>query len=255
MKTLMSGGEPFLYPGGDVGCLLIHGFPGAPEEMRWMGQYLSEQGFTALGVRLFGLATQPADANRARWHDWLASVEDGYHLLQGMTSQIVLMGVSTGGALSLLMARDFPVAGLVVMATPNKIPDARAQRLRPLAPLVTRFWRYATEDRESDWHDKEAEKLQVYYEDIPTRAAGVELHDVLDEASDSLSEVTAPLLLIYAKGDGTTPAESAQFIYDGVSSTDKEILWLNDSGHNIPRDAARQQAFEAAAAFVRRVTQ
>ena len=141
------------------------------------------------------------------------------------------------------------------MATPSRIPDTRAQTLRPVAPLITKFWRYTSEESESDWHDKEAEKLQVFYEDIPTRAAGVELHDVLEETSNSLNQVAAPLLLIYSQEDGTTPPESAQFIYDRVSSTDKEILWLENSGHNIPRDAARQQAFEAAAAFVRRVTQ
>ena len=254
MKVVIPGGEPFFYPGGDVGCLLIHGFPGAPEEMRWMGKYLAEQGFSVLGVRLFGLATNPADANRARWHDWLASVEDGYHMLNGVASKIVAMGVSTGGAMSLLLARAFPLEGIVVMSTPAELPDKLAMRLRPVAPLVTRFWQFSSDDSPSDWHDKEAEKKQVHYPKIPNRAAAIELHDALHEASSHLDEVTVPVLLMYAEGDGTTPPESAQAIHDRLASTDKQILWLNNSGHNIPRDADRQRAFEAAAAFTRRVT-
>ena len=35
-----------------VGCLLIHGAGGSPEEMRPMADYLFRQGFTVLGIRL-----------------------------------------------------------------------------------------------------------------------------------------------------------------------------------------------------------
>jgi carboxylesterase len=44
--------EPFYFPGGKTGCLLVHGFTGSPKEMRWMGEYLAGQGYTVLGVRL-----------------------------------------------------------------------------------------------------------------------------------------------------------------------------------------------------------
>ncbi len=64
--------EPFVFPGGPVGCLLVHGFTGTPKEMRWLGEYLAGQGHTVLGVRLAGHATQPEDMIRARWWDWAA---------------------------------------------------------------------------------------------------------------------------------------------------------------------------------------
>ena len=48
-----------------------------------MGEYLNQQGYTCLGVRLAGHATNPEDMIRARWTDWTASVEDGYNLLRG----------------------------------------------------------------------------------------------------------------------------------------------------------------------------
>jgi len=37
--------EPFFYPGNETGCLLIHGFTGAPKEMRWLGEYLTGKGY------------------------------------------------------------------------------------------------------------------------------------------------------------------------------------------------------------------
>ena len=254
MSTLMPGGEPFFYPASsDVGGLLIHGFTGAPEEMRWMGEYLAKQGITTLGIRLFGHATQPADMNRARQRDWLASVEDGYHMLSSQVSKMFMVGLSTGGALSLIMARDFPVSGVIVMSTPTQFPDKRVRQLRPVVPLVSKVWRFAAQNGDSDWHDKQAEQKQVHYDVFPVRATA-ELNDLLEEMRKTLDQVTVPALLIYAKGDGTISPESGQQMYDGLGSDDKELLWLTESGHNIPRDASRKQAFEAAAAFIHRVS-
>ncbi len=253
MRILVDRGEPFLYPGGETGCLLIHGLTGAPEEMRWMGRFLADQGFTVLGVRLFAHGTQVADMNRARWQDWLANVEDGYHMLRGLTTEMVVMGISMGGALALLLAREFEVAGVLLMATPVRLPEARIERIRPLLPLISKVVPTLRLPGESDWVDKEAEKLQLYYHEFPVRASA-ELHDLLEEMRASLGMVKAPALLLYAEGDVGTPPDAAQFIYDKLGSADKQILWLENSGHNIPRDASREQAFEAAASFIRRVT-
>lgn len=36
--------NPFYFPGGQIGCLLIHGFSGTPAEMLPLGDYLAGQG-------------------------------------------------------------------------------------------------------------------------------------------------------------------------------------------------------------------
>ena len=77
---IISTAEPFFIPGGPVGCVLVHGFTGSPKEMRMLGEYLHQQGHSVFGVRLAGHATTMEDMIRSRRQDWLASVEDGYHL-------------------------------------------------------------------------------------------------------------------------------------------------------------------------------
>jgi carboxylesterase len=103
---------------------LIHGFTGTPKEMRWMGEYLHQQGYTCLGIRLAGHATQPEDMIRSRWTDWTASVEDGYNILSGIANDIFLVGLSMGGTLSLLMSTRLTprVKGVVAMSTPSRLP-------------------------------------------------------------------------------------------------------------------------------------
>lgn len=39
---LVPGGEPFFFPGGSTGCLLLHGFTVMPQEMLWLGEDLRQ---------------------------------------------------------------------------------------------------------------------------------------------------------------------------------------------------------------------
>ena len=84
-----------------------------------MGEALHQQGYTCLGVRLAGHATRPEDMIRAHWTDWTASVEDGYQILCGLSSNIFLVGLSMGGILSLLMSTKLNVKGVIAMSTPG----------------------------------------------------------------------------------------------------------------------------------------
>src|SRR5512147_3178945 len=113
MLQIIPTAEPFFFLGDSSkpACLLIHGFTGTPKEMRWMGEFLNRHGYTCLGIRLTGHATNPEDMIRSNWTDWVASVEDGYHLLRGFADHIYLVGLSMGGALALLMSTRLDVKG------------------------------------------------------------------------------------------------------------------------------------------------
>lgn len=252
MSALLPRGEPFYFPGGPVGCLLVHGFSGAPDEMRWIGEYLAGRGFSALGVRLFGHATQPADMNRARWRDWLASVEDGYHLLSGQCDRVIAMGLSLGGALSLLAARQLPLAGVVVMATPVAVPDPRVARLRWAIPLVSRFIPFLEPPPPSPSSVRGTSDEHLHYPVYPVRAAA-ELHDVLGAMRRGLAQVTAPVLLLYSTDDPAVPRSHAEQIHQRLGSADRQLQWIEGGGHVIPRGPGREIAFRAAEQFVRRV--
>lgn len=252
MNLILEGGEPFFILGNHIGCLLIHGFTGTPKEMHWLGEHLANEGYTVLGPRLFGHATEQRDMIRARWCDWVASAADGYHLLHDVCSQVVVMGLSMGGALALYLGTRFPVAGIVAMSTPYMTPNPLMRHLRPIVPLISRVWHYAAKGP-SDWRDLEAAEGHLAYRGYPVRAAA-ELDNLLAEMRRGLHRLTAPVLLIYSRGDQAVDAEHARAISKSLSSSEAEILWVENSGHVITRDAEREVVFAAAADFVRRVT-
>ncbi|HBX67944.1 MAG TPA: carboxylesterase [Chloroflexi bacterium] len=250
MSAIVSTAEPFFFPGGRTGCLLIHGFTGAPKEMREMGEYLNQRGYSVLGVRLTGHATQPEDMQRARWQDWLLSVEDGWHLLQGVTDRIFVCGLSMGGILSLSFAAQFPVAGVVAMSTPYELPhDPRLPYVRYLYHLQPKMAK-----GEPDWFDPEVAKDHVDYPYYPTRAIA-ELVELLKVLRASLPQVSAPVLLIHSLDDKGVAPENMKKIYAALGSPRKEMLMIENSGHAITRDQQRGQVFAAAEQFIRSVAE
>ena len=162
MKTA----EPFFIPGGEIGCLLVHGYTGTPKEMRLLGDSLAQEKYTVLAPRLFGHATNPENMNRARWWDWIASVEDGLNLLKGCTNQQIVMGLSMGGVLSMIAAARYPVKGVVSFSTPGSMPED--SRLKFL-PLLKNVYPRAPKGK-SDWHDLETAKDHMDYPYYPTQS-------------------------------------------------------------------------------------
>jgi len=246
--------EPFFFPGGRTGALLVHGFTGAPQEMRWMGEYLNQHGLTCLGIRLNGHATDLEDMRRSRWTDWTASVEDGYHLLCGSVDQVFLVGLSMGGVLSLLMSTRLAqrVAGVVAMSTPYQLPNDYPLWALRLFSMVVRNNPKSKETPGASWFDKAAYAEHISYPQNPLRSV-VELKLLLNEMQAALPEVRKPVLLIHSKDDPYVLPENMEKIYAGlVNASDKTKLYVTGSGHVVTRDAARHQVFEAARDFIKR---
>jgi len=240
--------EPFFFPGNRIGCLLIHGYTGAPKEMRWMGEYLGNLGYTVLGVRLAGHATQPEDMSRMRWQDWVTSVEDGYYMLKGWVDQVFVVGLSMGGILSLLFASQHPVSGVVAMSTPYALPnDPRLPFIRIISVFIPNV-----KQGPSDWQNPEAAKDHVCYPYFPTRAV-IQLRDLLSEMRSALPMVRVPVLLIHSKQDTGVVPHNAEQILAALGSQDKQLFWVENSGHVIPREPDRYLAFKTTNEFIQRV--
>jgi carboxylesterase len=256
MTQIIHTAEPFFFPGqgenAHIGCLVTHGFTGAPKEVRWLGEYLNRQGYTVCGMRLTGHATRPADMVRSRWQDWLLSVEDGYDLLRSCTDQVCLLGLSMGGVLSLTAAAQLSVLGVVAMSTPCSLPGL----WMPLwtARLFSQFRPYLPKGKVpgSGWFDPAAYAQHVAYPMNPVRSA-VELKLLIEQMHAALPKVTAPVLLIHSHDDDYVVKDSMEQIYQALGSSDKQMLWVAGGGHVITEEPTRETVFQAAAEFIKRI--
>ncbi len=249
MAQLIPATEPFFYPGNEVGVLLVHGFTGTPKEMHPMGEYLNRQGFSTLGPRLGGHATRPEDMIRANYSDWLASLEDGYHLLSGVAKRIYLVGLSMGGVLVLTSAPRLPVRGVVCISTPAYLPADWRLNIIDLMAKIQAYVPKSKAEPGSGWFDKQAWKNHISYPQNPVRSVG-QLKRLLDEMHAALPKVNVPVLLIHSRNDDYVVEGSMPWIYERLGAPQKQMLWVEGSGHVATEDAQRETVFEAAATFI-----
>jgi len=254
MNKIIPTAEPFLFTGkSNVGVLLIHGFTGTPKEMRWMGEYLNrEYGFTCLGIRLMGHATQAKDMIRSNYTDWIASVEDGYHMLAGACEHVYLAGLSMGGVLTLQAAVKLPVRGAIAMAAPYAFPND--WRL-PHTELLSKFMPFIRKNEKhpgDGWFGEAWKDFHITYEMDPVRSIG-QLNLLLGEMRAALPNIKIPTLLIYSRDDKYLPLGSLyclEQIYKHLGAPRKEQLVIAGSGHVVTEEPEREQVFKAAADFI-----
>jgi len=256
VRTILPGGEPFFFLGSSGrGCLLLHGMTSTPQEMRGLGEYLAARGHTVLGLRLPAHATRPRAMVHSNWEDWLAAAEDGYHLLENNVRQIIVLGLSLGGAIALLLASSRPVAGVVAMSTPFEVPPQPRLRflkalLQPLA-LLGRVLPFLPKLPPWDYRDRAAARNHLTYPVLPVRAI-TETARLLTVMRARLGEVRVPVLLMHSVDDGGVSPNNARSIFERLGSAQKQLLWLENSGHVLTVEPAHQQVYESAAEFVER---
>jgi carboxylesterase len=247
---IITGAEPFYLPGGPVGCLLVHGFTGTPKEMRSLGEYLNKQGHTVLGVRLAGHATQIDDMIRTNFCDWMASVEDGYHLLKSHTDKIYLIGLSMGGVLSLTQAARLDVDGVVAMSTPYEMPVTWIQKFPWVLPLASPFYKQQGKSP-GLWFNPDVAEDHISYDYNPTRSA-YQLHQLLHVMREHLPQIQVPALVIHSKDDDYVLEEHAEPLFKAIGSQQKELLYVDKATHVITRDGDVLRVYEPIKDFIER---
>jgi carboxylesterase len=237
--------NPFLFPGGPVGCLLIHGGTGSPPEMRPMGEYLAQQGLTVLGVRLAGHGTTPEDLARTTWQDLVASAEDGLDQLQARCERVFVAGLSVGGLLTLYLAAHHSMGGAIVMSAPAYLKNWQLK----VMPIVKRFAKWHHSSGKTDLTDPSARDKMFSYQRVPV-VFGEEVNVLMRQVRSDLGLVQVPVLIMQGRCDRTIPADSAQVLFDGLGAKDKQIVWWPNSGHAITVDSEREQVWSRSYAFI-----
>ncbi len=243
--------SPFAFEGGPVGCLLIHGFTGAPPEMRPMGEYLASKGLTVCGVRLAGHGTVPEDLLHVRWQDWAASVREGWEWLRGRCRRVFAGGLSLGGLLALDLAAQEPVEGLILLAPGLIARDWRA-RLLPVARFFLTWDEPKPGAQGADLTDPEAWNRIWCYERRPV-AAAYEVLKLQRRVRRLLPRITCPTLIFQGVRDLAVVPRGAQVIYDTIASARKELVWLENSGHCLTVDSEREEVWKRSWEFIQEI--
>lgn len=223
--------------------LLLHGFAGAPGEMRPLGQALLNRGFSLQAPLLPGHGENLEAMRDILLQDWLDAVRLSYQSLRRDDSPVALVGFCLGGALALYLAGLLNPRAICCLATPaGPLPDAafpataglrsNANNVNDSPSAEVRRW------RNLGCHQMVPESFFAQYQ---TLLAGL---------SKELPQVRCPLLVAQSRGDAITGEADAERLIETVRSERRKLVWSRKAGHALPVDVGRRALFAEIASFL-----
>jgi carboxylesterase len=233
MAAVMPGAGAFFFEGNEIGCLLIHGFTGTPQNIRPLGDFLARRGFTVLGPRLAGHGTSVDDMEQTGPEDWIASCNAGLDQLKQSCSTLFAIGISMGGTLALHLGatRGSELAGVGCINGPlMDMPDFEAVANDPQTPA--RFPAPWTNPRILT---KDLNAAGITYSEIPKVCLQQGLR-LFKQVQGELGQVRVPTILFYSRDDAIVTPQNGPFIMERLGTSDKTLVELTDSAHEATLD-------------------
>jgi carboxylesterase len=240
---VLPGAEAFRFDAGSTGALLLHGFSGCPASMRPMGEWLAQRGVSVVGPRLPGHGTVWQDLETITWPDWEAEAEQALADLETRATDIVVVGLSMGGALALHVAAKHQerLRGVVAINPQIRRPDLA---LAPVARVFARSVKGVGNDIKKPGVD------EIVYDRIPLRGAN-QLGKLIRTADAELPSLRLPLLVISSTEDHTVKPSNSKRVFERAASERKEFLSLTNSYHVATLDYDADEVFERILRFLR----
>ncbi len=230
-----------------IGVLLLHGFTSSVKTVDGLVPYLESAGVDYEMPILRGHGTRYQDLRGVKARDWYVDAEWALLNLWNRVDRVVVVGLSMGGLVSLELGMRHPdkIAGVVTAGACLKFADPMA-RLTGLISRAVRYW-----PSPDAFNDPSLRGNSRNYTRFPTDAFG-SLYKYSQTIAEQLGKMHVPLRILQSKRDQIVAPESANIIYEKVSSPHREIVWYDQSGHEMMQDMEAESVFMDIMEWVRR---
>lgn len=250
MTALIPGAEPWSHLGSSShGALVLHGFTGNPSSMRGVADAFAAAGFHVELPRLPGHGTVVEEMLPTRWADWLGEAEAALARLRERAEQVVVVGLSMGGTLTLTLGANHPdLAGLICVN-----PAAQPQPDEVVA-MVTDFIDQGMEVMPGIGSDiADPDTKEIAYDSTPLRALLSLAQDGLAPLAQRYPQMRIPLLVMTSPQDHVVDPGQSEFLAASYAGPVERIS-LERSYHVATQDYDKDLIVESAVEFARRVT-
>lgn len=235
--------QPFTFEGGKRAVLLLHGFTGNSSDVRMLGRFLEQRGYTCHAPHYKGHAVPPEELVTTGPVDWWKDVITGYDFLkQKGYEEIAVAGLSLGGVFSLKLGYTVPIKGIVTMCAPMYIKSEEI--------MYEGVLQYARNFKKHEGKEPEQIELEMKkFLETPMNTLQA-LQQLITDVRNHVDHIYAPTFVVQGRHDAMINIDSANIIYDSVQSSVKELKWYEESGHVITLDKERAQLHEDIFSFL-----
>lgn len=235
--------QPFLFEGGEKAVLLLHGFTGNSADVRMLGRFLENRGYTCHAPIYKGHGVPPEELVHTGPEDWWEDVMNSYQLLKDKGYEnIAVAGLSLGGVFSLKLGYTVPIKGIVTMCAPMYLKSEEVM-YEGVVEYAREYKRFEGKSPEQIEQEIEA------FKKTPMNTLKA-LQNLIAEVRDNVDMIYSPTFVAQARHDKMINPDSANIIYEAVENDFKKIKWYEESGHVITLDKERDQLHEDVYAFL-----
>lgn len=208
----------------NVGYLLIHGFGGNIGEVLPLYEYLREHEYRVECPVLKGHTGRRRDLRGVKYHDWIKSAEESLLSLSEEYDCIYVIGFSMGGLIAINLAVKYEVDAVITINTPIYYWDFKRIFLNIIG----------------DFQKRRSSSLRRYAKSsgrFPFSAL-INFRLLLQRTKPKIKDLNCPFLVLQALDDDTVRKDSASYIYRNLVSTEKNLKYYENGGHQILRSPA-----------------
>lgn len=208
---------------GKRAILLLHSFTGSTIDMRKLGKYLFQEGYSVYSPMYTGHGERAETLLQYGPSKWWEDVRTAYeHLEDEGYEEIAVVGLSLGAVLALKVATDLAPIGVITMSLPmGRDEITLRKRVIFYARNRLQYEVLSDEEKESNIASLKQHPMEV----IP------EFVDLITAQTEKIPQIQLPILAMYGDLDDPLYRESAEHAVKVISSDRKSIKHYAHTGH------------------------
>ena len=227
-----------------TGCLLIHGFTGAPYEVNPLAEFLRERTDWDIVVPTLPGHGDELQLKGIQSDQWMNCAEEELQSLMKRNNEIVVIGFSMGGLIASDLSVRYSVKKLVLLSAAYKyihLPQILIEiRSMIKAGITGKLLR-------NEWFLHYQRKINQ----TPISATR-QFRKVVKGTRPSFNKITIPTFIAQGEKDGIVPPNSARLIYKQIPSEEKELYFDPNSRHLICHADANEMLFNRILTFLQK---
>jgi len=181
-----------------TGILLLHGFAGTRNDVEPLKAHLETFGFIVFAPVLPGHESTRRAFSKSKYTEWIKSAEEAANSLKKQCDNLILIGFSMGGLISVNLCQSMNIEKLILINTPVYYWDIKRIIKNLIGDLIKYSKKYFTAST-----------------DKPLLAL-LEFLKILRKTRPLFSTINCPTLVIQTLDDDTVNSKSADFIFQNI---------------------------------------
>lgn len=219
-----------------IGCLLIHGFTGSPYEVAPLEEFLRSRTDWEIAVPTLPGHGETLELRGVKHMEWLLHAEEALKDLLDTCEEVYVIGFSMGGLIASYLSVKYDINKLVLLSAAAYYVNVK-QLLKDIGNMFKEGMQGNLIENELynryKWKVTQTPILSTY-----------EFRKVVRLARPLLTKVNTPTFIAQGENDGIVPPKAAKYIYETISSKEKDLFYSSKAKHLICHSEDNHELFD-----------